>query len=60
MDCYILIAVVKSLNCLDNKVAEQHVLEDLGFIPSLSDGFKEMPAKPWMVGQRTEPVEIVD
>ena len=41
-------------------VAEQHVLEDLGFIPSLSDWLKEMPAKPWMAGQRKLPVKIMD
>ena len=41
-------------------VAEQHVLEDLGFIPSLSDLLKEMPAQPWMAGQRKFPVKIVD
>lgn len=41
-------------------VAEQHVLEDLGFIPSLSDWLQEMPAKPWMAGQRTVPVQVVE
>jgi hypothetical protein len=41
-------------------IAEQHVLEDLGFIPSLSDWLKEMPAQPWMAGQRKVPVKIVD
>lgn len=41
-------------------VAEQHVLEDLGFIPSLSDWLKEMPAQPWMAGQRKMNVKIVD
>jgi len=41
-------------------VAEQHVLEDLGCIPSLSDWLKEMPCKPWMAGQRKVKVEIVD
>lgn len=41
-------------------VAEQHVLEDLGFIPSLSDWLKEMPARPWMAGQRRLPVKILD
>jgi hypothetical protein len=41
-------------------VAEQHVLEDLGCIPSLSDWLKEMPVKPWMAGARTRPVEVVD
>jgi hypothetical protein len=33
-------------------IAEQHVLEDLGCIPSLSDWLKEMPAQPWMAGAR--------
>ncbi len=41
-------------------VAEQHVLEDLGCIPSLSDWLREMPAKPWMAGLRKPPVQIVD
>jgi hypothetical protein len=41
-------------------IAEQHVLEDLGFIPSLSDWLKEMPAQAWMAGQRKVPVKIVD
>ena len=34
-------------------IAEQHVLEDLGRIPSLSDWLNEMPDKPWMAGART-------
>ncbi len=41
-------------------VAEQHVLEDLGFIPSLSDWLHEMPSAPWMAGLRTRPIKIVD
>lgn len=41
-------------------VAEQHVLEDLGFIPSLSDWLQEMPAQPWMAGARKRPMRIVD
>jgi hypothetical protein len=41
-------------------IAEQHVLEDLGFIPSLSDWMKEMPSQPWMAGQRKRPVKIMD
>jgi len=41
-------------------IAEQHVLEDLGFIPSLSDWLKEMPAQPWMAGQRKMQVKLVD
>ena len=41
-------------------IAEQHVLEDLGFIPSLSDWLKEMPSLPWMAGQRKAPVKLAD
>jgi hypothetical protein len=41
-------------------IAEQHVIEDLGFIPSLSDWLKEMPSKPWMAGLRKAPMQIVD
>ena len=41
-------------------IAEQHVLEDLGFIPSLSDWLTEMPSQPWMAGQRKMTVKIVD
>lgn len=41
-------------------VAEQHVLEDLGFIPSLSDWLKEMPSQPWMAGSRGVKVKLVD
>lgn len=29
-------------------IAEQHVLEDMSFIPTLSDWLQEMPVKPWM------------
>lgn len=42
------------------EVAEQHVLEDLGFIPSLSDWLRELPVRPWMAGQRARPVRVVD
>jgi len=41
-------------------VAEQHVLEDLGFIPSLDDYLKEMTIQPWMAGIKTKPIKIVD
>jgi hypothetical protein len=41
-------------------VAEQHVLEDLGWIPSLSDWLREMPAQPWMAGARKLPIKIVE
>lgn len=29
-------------------IAEQHVLEDLGWIPSLSDWMKDLPISSWM------------
>lgn len=36
-------------------IAEQHILEDLGRIPSVADYFKNLPLEPWMSGsQRTE------
>ena len=41
-------------------VAEQHVLEDLGFIPSLSDWLREMPSQPWMAGMRLRKIQVVD
>src|SRR5947207_13325699 len=41
-------------------IAEQHVLEDLGFIPSLSDWLREMPAQPWMAGAKKLPIRIVE
>jgi hypothetical protein len=41
-------------------VAEQHVLEDLGFIPGLSDWLTELPSQPWMAGARKRQVQIVD
>ena len=41
-------------------VAEQHVLEDLGFIPSLSHWLERVPNEPWMMGLRTRTVTIVD
>lgn len=35
-------------------VAEQHIVEDLGFIPTLSDYLGEMEIKPWMCGIRQD------
>lgn len=34
-------------------IGEQHVIEDLGRIPSVSDWLSEMPIKPWM-GMRSK------
>lgn len=41
-------------------IAEQHVLEDLGTIPSLSDWLKQIPVEPWMAGIQTKTFELVD
>jgi len=30
-------------------LGEQHILEDLGFIPTVQDWMKELPIKSWMV-----------
>ena len=32
-------------------IAENHIAEDLGFIPTLQDWLKEIPVKPWMEGK---------
>ena len=29
-------------------IAEQHIREDLGFIPTIQDWFREIKPKPWM------------
>jgi hypothetical protein len=41
-------------------VAEAHVIEDLGFIPSMDEYLQEMNLKPWMAGVRTVPMKVVD
>lgn len=33
-------------------IAEQHILEDLGFIPTIKDWFKEIAPKQWMVSTK--------
>ena len=33
-------------------IAEQHIREDLGFIPSLQDWFREIRPKAWMASTR--------
>lgn len=38
-------------------IAEQHVREDLGRIPSFQDWICELPIRPWMYGQK---LKIVD
>ena len=41
-------------------IAEEHVQQDLGFIPTLEDWLKEMPIKPWMGGtvKRTKVIDF--
>ncbi len=43
------------INSVGNRVfvrdiGEQHVREDLGFIPSLAECLHELPVRPWMAG----------
>lgn len=33
-------------------IAEEHVIQDLGFIPTLDDWLEKMPIEPWMSGTR--------
>lgn len=33
-------------------IAEEHVLQDLGFIPTMQDWLKDMPIQGWMSGTR--------
>ena len=33
-------------------IAERHIIEDLGFIPTLQDWFKEIVPQPWMVSTK--------
>jgi hypothetical protein len=38
-------------------LAEDHVIEDLGFIPTLEHWFKNMTMQDWMFGGRRKPTE---
>ena len=33
-------------------LGEEHVLQDLGFIPTMQDWLDKMPIEPWMSGER--------
>lgn len=35
-------------------LAEEHIIEDLGFIPTMQDYLQHMTLEPWMGGQRTK------
>lgn len=39
-------------------IAEQHVLEDLGWLPSPADYIDGMPIKPWMSGAQRKTVPL--
>jgi hypothetical protein len=41
-------------------IAEQHVIEDLGKIPSLSEWLECVSLEPWMMGLGTKTVVVVD
>ena len=42
------------------EIAEQHVFEDLGYIPSLADWLKNMELKAWMGGKIKKTVSRAD
>lgn len=48
----------KEVNVRD--IAEQHILDDLGFIPSLTEWVNEMNQESWMNGLRKIKFEVVD
>lgn len=39
-------------------IAERHVLEDLGWLPSPADYIGGMPIKPWMSGKQSKTVPL--
>lgn len=41
-------------------VAEAHVIEDLGFIPSMDEYLQVMELKPWMAGTKKVTMRVVD
>ncbi|TLK47815.1 hypothetical protein [Glutamicibacter sp. V16R2B1] len=41
-------------------IAEQHVLEDLGRIPTIEDYLQHMTLQPWMGGARRRTVTMTD
>lgn len=42
------------------QIAERHIVEDLGWLPTPADYLKEMPVQTWMSGsrRRTEPLSL--
>ncbi len=42
-------------------IAEEHVIDDLGFIPTMQDYLQHMTLEPWMGGQRRKrTIKIID
>lgn len=41
-------------------IAEEHIQQDLGFIPTMEDWVKEIPLKPWMSSTRKKPKKVID
>jgi hypothetical protein len=39
-------------------IAEQHILEDLGWLPSPADYLDGMPIKPWMSGAQRKTLPL--
>jgi len=39
-------------------IAERHILEDLGWLPSPADYIGGMPIKPWMSGKQSKTVPL--
>jgi hypothetical protein len=39
-------------------IAERHILEDLGWLPSPADYVAGMPVKPWMSGKQEKTVSL--
>lgn len=40
-------------------IAEDHILEDLGFIPSAQDWLKDLPMQDWMFGGRRDEIKTI-
>lgn len=40
------------------EVAEQHIIEDLGWLPTPADYIEGMAIKPWMSGARMKPQDL--
>lgn len=47
---YLINSAEKQVSVRD--IGEEHVIQDLGFIPTMEDWLKEMPIQGWMSGTR--------